>query len=89
MLAPVPTPRRTGRKLLVVRANFVEIFFFEIFDVQEGVARGFRSPNKLVKLYVKCFRIAILGVLDQEHHQERDDGRACVDYQLPRVAKAK
>ena len=35
------------------------------------------------------FGIAVLGVLNQEHHQECDDGRAGIDDELPSVRKMK
>src|SRR5262245_3528483 len=35
------------------------------------------------------FGIAVLGVLNQEHHQECDNGRSSVDDQLPCVGKMK
>jgi hypothetical protein len=31
--------------------------------------------------------VAVLGVLNQKHHQECDDGRARVDNQLPGIRK--
>src|SRR5207248_3274024 len=41
------------------------------------------SFNELLGLHRR--RVAILAVLDQEHHQEGDDGRSGVDDQLPGV----
>jgi hypothetical protein len=35
------------------------------------------------------FRIPVLRILNQEHHQESDDGRAGIDDQLSRVGKMK
>ena len=35
------------------------------------------------------FGIAVLGVLNQEHHQECDDGRARINNQLPGIRKMK
>jgi len=29
--------------------------------------------------------VTILRILDQEHHQKRDDGRTCVDHKLPSI----
>ena len=34
---------------------------------------------------MNCLGIAVLRVLDQEDHQERNDGRAGVDDELPRI----
>ena len=35
------------------------------------------------------FSIPVLSILNQEHHQECDDGGAGIDDQLPRVGKMK
>ena len=35
------------------------------------------------------FGIAVLGVLNQEHHQECDNGRARINNQLPCIRKMK
>src|SRR5215813_12555756 len=34
-----------------------------------------------------CFGVTVLGVLNQKHHEERDDCRGGVDDQLPGVRK--
>jgi hypothetical protein len=41
--------------------------------------------NQLVQLELHGFRVPILGVLNQENHQERYDRRPGVDYQLPSI----
>src|SRR4030095_5310354 len=38
---------------------------------------------------MNCFGVAVLRVLNQEHHQERNNGCSGVDDQLPRVGKMK
>ena len=43
--------------------------------------------DQLVQLGLHRRTVAVLGVLDQEHHQEGDDGRAGVDHQLPGLAE--
>ncbi len=35
------------------------------------------------------FGVAVLSVLDQEHHQKSDDGRGGVDDELPGIGKMK
>jgi hypothetical protein len=35
------------------------------------------------------FGVAVLGVLDQEHHQKGDDGGSGIDDELPRIGKMK
>ena len=46
------------------------------------------DADQLVELELDRLGVAVLRVLDQEHHQERDDRRAGVDDQLPGVAEA-
>ena len=46
------------------------------------------DPDQLVELRLHCRAVAVLRVLDQEHHQEGDDGGAGVDDQLPGIGEA-
>lgn len=43
------------------------------------------GADKFVQLQLNCRRVAVLGILDQEHHEERDNRRPCVDEKLPCV----
>jgi hypothetical protein len=43
--------------------------------------------NQLVELELDRSAFAILGVLDEENHEEGDDRRGCVDDELPRVTE--
>jgi hypothetical protein len=45
-----------------------------------------RRTNQLVELDMHRLGVTVLGVLDQEHHQEGDDRGAGIDHQLPGVA---
>ena len=36
--------------------------------------RGLVGSNELVEFHVHGFRVAVLGVLNQKHHEEGDDG---------------
>ena len=47
-----------------------------------------RGADQLVELDLHGLGVAVLRVLDQEHHQERDDRGAGVDDELPGVAEA-
>ncbi len=44
------------------------------------------GADQFIKLELDRRRVAVLRVLDQEHHQEGDDGGPGVDDQLPGVA---
>jgi hypothetical protein len=62
---------------LVPGPNLVERHLGQMFDADEHVLDG-ASPGRLVKLGLNGGGIAILGVLNQKHHQEGYDGRSCV-----------
>ena len=49
--------------------------------------RALHGPDQLVQLELHRRGVAVLGVLDQEDHQEGDDRGAGVDDQLPGVAE--
>jgi hypothetical protein len=46
-------------------------------------------PNQFVKLQLHGSTVPVLGVLDEEHHEERNDGRAGIYSQLSGVAEPK
>src|SRR6185369_1101453 len=57
----------------------------QVLDADELVARMADGADQLVELGLDRRSVAVLRVLDEEDHQERDDGRAGVDDQLPGV----
>ena len=54
----------------------------------ESVFRAAARENQRVELDLQRGGVAVLRVLNQEHHQERDDGGRCIDDELPGVAEA-
>lgn len=46
------------------------------------------DPDEFVQFRLHRGAVAVLRALDQEHHQEGYDGRACVDDQLPGLGEA-
>jgi hypothetical protein len=59
------------------------------FEAEERVSRVLVRPNELVELEVHGVRIAVLRILNEKHHQERDDRSPRVDDELPRVRVVK
>src|SRR5579859_102228 len=59
----------------------------ELLDVDEAIRRALDSRDELAQLQLHGPHLPVLGVLDHEHHQEGDDGRARVDDELPPVGK--
>ena len=49
--------------------------------------RATHRANQLVEFELDGVAITVLGILNQKYHQECDDRRACVDDQLPGIAK--
>src|SRR5687767_14175867 len=65
----------------------VQLRGIHFLQVQKLVPRAARRTNDLVELYLQCFGVTVLRVLDQEYHEKSDDRCAGVDHQLPRVRK--
>src|SRR5882762_11965006 len=60
-----------------------------IFKIHHLVTRAFDGEDELVELEVKSLGVAVLGILNEKYHQERNDGCAGVDDQLPRIGVMK
>ena len=78
---------RGGRQLRVVSLEGVELGLGEVLEVRHGGLRPLQGAQQLVQLDLHGHAVAVLGVLDQENHQKRDDGRPRVDHELPGVAE--
>ena len=88
-----------ARRTSIVLGSFSHVpeLFFElpklligkVFEIDKVIARLFDRSNEFVQLELHCFGVAVLCVLNQEHHQKGDDGGRGVDNQLPRVGKMK
>jgi hypothetical protein len=61
----------------------------EVLDVDETIARGIGNRDELVELGLQRPRVLVLRMLNQEHHQERHDGRTRVDDELPSIREQK
>jgi hypothetical protein len=51
--------------------------------------RPCRCAEQLIELDLNRFGVAVLGVLNEEDHQECDDGRSGIDDELPGIAVLK
>ena len=65
----------------------VHLLVRRAIEVDELVAGVGQRPDDLVELERDRLGLAVGGVLDHEHHPERDDGRGRVDEQLPGVGE--
>ena len=83
-LGPLPRMSATFGGGFTPGTKAVDFFLREIFDADKGIP-GRAGANQLVELGLQRSAVTILRILDQEHHQEGDDGSCRVDDQLPRV----
>ena len=72
---------------MVLLAKRIKGLFFKLFQVKQRVVRSFGYPNQFIEFNLNCRSVAVLRVLNQEDHQERDDSCACIDYKLPCIAE--
>src|SRR5215207_7757259 len=75
---------RTLRERFVIIADARELVLFELFEIEQRGVRALGTADQLVELDLYGLRIAVLRVLNQEHHQECHDGGSGVDHELPR-----
>src|SRR5262249_24057368 len=59
--------------------------FRQLLKVEQGIVRPLNGADQLVEFDLSCLAVAVLRVLNDEHHQEGDDRRTGVDDQLPTV----
>ena len=64
--------------------NIGNLILCEMFNTNECVLCSAYS-NEFIKLCLNRRGVTILGVLNNEYHQKRDDRRPCIDDQLPGV----
>lgn len=75
---------RFSRRLLAKGLYFV---FGQFFDAHEFVIRSFNSSNQLIEFGLNREPVAVLGALNEEHHQKRHDGCAGIYDELPGVGE--
>jgi hypothetical protein len=72
----------------VLRLQFGEFRIGLIFGSDEPIVRRRHRSDELIELEMNGQSIAILGVLDQEDHEEGHNRGAGIDHQLPGVREA-
>src|SRR5262249_5064413 len=74
---------RELHEMRIIAVQQAYLVLGQILDVDQPVRRAPPGGDDFVQLEVDGARVLVLGALDQEGHQERDDGRAGVDDELP------
>ena len=87
-LAPHLRPRGGGQFRIVLLER-VELGLGQVLEIGHGGLRTFQRPQQLVELDLHRDAVAVLGVLDEEDHQESHDRGARVDHELPGIAEVK
>lgn len=87
----VPTLERTGlfSYFLILLAQRVEFTGIETFQVEQAILCALGNAQEFVELDVQGNVVTVLCVLDQKHHEKRNNGRGSVDDQLPRIVVLK
>jgi hypothetical protein len=70
------------RKLQVVGPQPLQLLLGHLPEIEHRVVCSPRGPDQLVQLDLYGCPVAVLGVLDQEDHEEGQDRRAGVDDEL-------
>ena len=81
-------PGPTGGECVKSRFDLVDFRFRAFFQIDQRVSRRPVDPDQLVELQLKRLRVAVLGALDDEDHQERHDGGTGIDDELPGIGPA-
>jgi hypothetical protein len=71
-------------QIRIIQTNTIEFLFLQL---QESIMRTVNGTDDLIQLDLERLGIAILCILNQEHHQERDDRGPGVDNELPGVTE--
>ena len=61
----------------------------KLLQVKQRVVRTLGDANQFIQFDLNCCGVSILRVLNQEDNQERDDGGAGIDHELPSIAEPK
>ena len=75
----LPGVRPRGLALVEV----IELLVAEAAGMDDLVVGLLESEEQLVQLHLERLRISVLGVLQHDHHQQRHEGHAAGDEQLP------
>jgi len=89
MVAIVSIVLRFSADALELFFELFQILVRKLFKIDQFISRAFDGTNDLIKFQMNGFGIAVLGVLNQEHHEEGNDRGGGVDDELPRVGEMK
>src|SRR5690349_1083299 len=80
---------RTFGERFVVVSDVRKLVLLELFEIQQRDVSAGGAADELIQLHLDRLRIAVLRVLDEEHHEKGDDRRSRIDDELPCIAEVK
>src|SRR5437667_8281681 len=66
-----------------------QVFVGKFFKIDKFISRTFEGADDLIQFQMDRLGIAVLGVLDQEHHEKGDDRCRRINNELPRIGEMK
>ena len=69
--------------------ELLQLFVRKVFKIDKFISRTFESADDLIQFQMDRFGIAVLGVLDQEHHEKGDDRCGSINNELPCIREMK
>lgn len=67
-------------------AHLSQFLFIQLFNADELIL-CLRRQDQLVKFCLKCLAVAVLGVLQNEHHKKGDDCCPGINYEFPSITE--
>ena len=89
ILATLSAPFCFPADTLELFLEVLEVSIGEPFKINKLVSSAFNGTYDFVEFQTNGFRITVLRVLDEEDHEEGDDGCASIDNELPGVREVK
>ena len=71
----------------VIQTDAIEFVLLQLLQVQQRIMCTVNGTDELIQLDLQRLGIAILCILNQKHHQERDNRGPGVDHELPGVTE--
>lgn len=66
-----------------------QVFVGKFFKIDKFISRAFKGADDLIQFQMDRFGIAVLGILDQEHHEKGDDRGGRINNELPGIGEMK
>jgi len=65
----------------------IKFVFRQLFDIKQRGVRAASCADQFIQFQLHRFTVSVLSILNDEHHQERNNRRRCINEKLPRIAE--